>query len=184
MIVRVARIGERGCGVETVTGFDAHDAHSAARVDLEDARERDLPAVRNGSVDHAGVVREHGVACSREHDDPPLRLGEKADERGGQPRVRAERGIEIRPGLADEVEHVAGEDDHPGPAELLDGPGNRPARLARRVGATRDHADVGEDDDPPTTRHGDDDLVGDHAAAGCQVDRPAGVGPAGCGPRS
>ena len=112
MVVGIARVGERGRGVELMAGLDAHHAHADARVDLEHARERDRPAVRLERLRRAGVVRERAVADAGEHDDAAL-----GRRRGTTTSAAASRGCAASAAsgsgltVAEQVERVAGEHD-------------------------------------------------------------------------
>ena len=138
VVVGIARIGERGRGIELVPGLDPNDPHARAGVDLEHARERDGPTDRLERLGGAGVVRERAVADAGQHDDLALRA-----PRGTTVSAAASRGcaasarVGIGATLAEHVERVAREHDHRRAAAALDRVRDRPRDLAGDVGSAR-----------------------------------------------
>ncbi len=170
VIVGIPRVVERRRRIELVSGFHPHDPHPAARVDLEDARQRDGPSVGAEDLDRAGVVRERGVTDPRQCDDPALRSFEERVERSREPRMRDERGVGIGATFSEHVERVAGEHDHGRPAARLDRVRDRPGDLARHIGSARNQPQTPEHEHLAATGDRERLLVDDRRPAGREVD--------------
>ncbi len=106
------------------------------------------------------VVREGGVADTREHHDPVLGAGEEARHCRREAGVRGERGRGVGSSLAQQVERVACEDHDSRAATPLDRRRDRPGDLPGDVRPTRREPQARDHERLTTAGDAERDLVG------------------------
>ena len=112
-LVRIALVVAGVVRVALIPRFDPHTAFASPGLDDELDGQGDLDAGQAPELGGLALVPcEAGVVGPREHDDPVVGRAAERRQRGLQSRMSREDDLDVEVRAGEELEGVAGEDDH------------------------------------------------------------------------